>query len=275
LLNELEAKSKEYGIQLAESITEPVIRAKGAAKRSARKKPSQPTTTGGITAGHVPENELAAISTGIDSCWAKLRKYYKLIDKSPVYAAAVVLNPQYKWDYFNTHWADHPEWIAQAQDSVEDLWRNMYANQQEEAEDDLEDGGNSSLFLPTPQKGISRFDQWVLSGRRAAPGVTKGDDYSQYLGAEELHNLRSKETPPSSQIKSVDLCAFWARYEAYYPSLARMAFDVLSIPAMSAECERVFSSAKLLLTDRRARMKEEIIEASECLRAWYLAGLIE
>ena len=105
--------------------------------------------------------------------------------------------------------------------------------------------------------------------------MTKGDDYSQYRGAEELHNLRSKETPPSSQIKSVDLCAFWARYEAYYPSLARMAFDVLSIPAMSAECERVFSSAKLLLTDRRARMKEEIIEASECLRAWYLAGLIE
>ena len=51
-----------------------------------------------------------------------------------------------------------------------------------------------------------------------------------------------------------------------------MAFDVLSIPAMSSECERIFSSTKILLSDRRARMKEDIIEASECLRAWFRAG---
>jgi hAT family C-terminal dimerisation region len=66
----------------------------------------------------------------------------------------------------------------------------------------------------------------------------------------------------------VDLCAFWTRHEAQDPSLARMAFDILSIPAMSAECERVFSSSKILLDDRRSRMKEDVIEASECLRAW-------
>jgi hypothetical protein len=40
---------------------------------------------------------------------------------------------------------------------------------------------------------------------------------------------------------------------------------------VSSECERLFSSAKLLLSDRRARMKEDIIEASECLRYWYAA----
>ena len=71
--------------------------------------------------------------------------------------------------------------------------------------------------------------------------------------------------------KPIDLCDFWALHENEYPSLARMAFDIISIPAMSAECERVFSSTKLLLTDRRARMKEDIIEASECLRAWFKA----
>ena len=52
-----------------------------------------------------------------------------------------------------------------------------------------------------------------------------------------------------------------------------MAFDMLSIPAMSAECERVFSSAKLLITDRRGRLKEDIIEASECLKSWIEAEL--
>ena len=54
-----------------------------------------------------------------------------------------------------------------------------------------------------------------------------------------------------------------------------MAFDMLLIPVMSAECERVFSAVKLLLSDRRAQMKEDIIKASECLRAWLQAGQCE
>ena len=37
---------------------------------------------------------------------------------------------------------------------------------------------------------------------------------------------------------------------------------------MSAECEQVFSSAKLLITDRRDRLKEDIIKASEVLKSW-------
>ena len=47
-----------------------------------------------------------------------------------------------------------------------------------------------------------------------------------------------------------------------------MAFNILIIPTMSSECERVFSSAKLLLTDRRNRLGAGVIEAVEYLRAW-------
>ena len=47
-----------------------------------------------------------------------------------------------------------------------------------------------------------------------------------------------------------------------------MAFDMHSIPAMSSECERVFSSTKQLISDRRARLGDDIMEASECLKAW-------
>jgi hypothetical protein len=48
-----------------------------------------------------------------------------------------------------------------------------------------------------------------------------------------------------------------------------MALDALAVPPMSDDCERLFSSAKLLLNDRRSRLQMDIIEASECLRAWY------
>ena len=41
---------------------------------------------------------------------------------------------------------------------------------------------------------------------------------------------------------------------------------------MSSEIERVFSSSALLLTDRRNRLKEDIIEASECMKSWGTNG---
>ena len=52
-----------------------------------------------------------------------------------------------------------------------------------------------------------------------------------------------------------------------------MAFDILSIPAMSSETERVFSGTKLTLSPARNRLGEDIIEATECLNRWYKAGL--
>jgi hAT family C-terminal dimerisation region len=46
-----------------------------------------------------------------------------------------------------------------------------------------------------------------------------------------------------------------------------MALDLFSIdPMMSAECERVFSSAKNLITDH---WNKDIIEACTLLRHWF------
>ncbi len=44
-----------------------------------------------------------------------------------------------------------------------------------------------------------------------------------------------------------------------------MALDILSIPAMSADPERLFSSAKLVLTDLRNRLGMDLLEAFECI----------
>jgi hypothetical protein len=41
--------------------------------------------------------------------------------------------------------------------------------------------------------------------------------------------------------------------------------DILTIPPMSAEPERLFSSAKRTITDERHRLGPEVIEAIECL----------
>jgi hypothetical protein len=53
-----------------------------------------------------------------------------------------------------------------------------------------------------------------------------------------------------------------------------MALDILSIPAISAEPERLFSSAKITITDRRNRLGIESIEAIKCLKSWLSKGSI-
>ena len=52
-------------------------------------------------------------------------------------------------------------------------------------------------------------------------------------------------------------------------------YETYKHPAMSAECERVFSSAKKLITPERNQLGEDIIETCECLKAWWRNNLIE
>jgi len=52
-----------------------------------------------------------------------------------------------------------------------------------------------------------------------------------------------------------------------------MALDVLLIPAMSADPERLFSGAKITISDRRSRLGIATIEALEGLKSWL--GLVE
>ena len=72
----------------------------------------------------------------------------------------------------------------------------------------------------------------------------------------------------------LDPLAWWRSNTNHYPVLARMAFDLFSIPAMSSECERVFSQSKQLITEERNRLGAVTIEADECQKNWLLRELV-
>ena len=52
-----------------------------------------------------------------------------------------------------------------------------------------------------------------------------------------------------------------------------MALDFFSVPAMSAECERVFSLAKIALATQRLHMNETTLEPLICLKLWWKANV--
>ena len=86
------------------------------------------------------------------------------------------------------------------------------------------------------------------------------DQYNEFISTDII---------PLNDDEEFDPIQYWNERYHSQTDLPRMALDVLAVPPMSDDCERLFSSAKLLLTDHRSRLQMDIIEASECLRAWY------
>ncbi|OBS15285.1 hypothetical protein FPOA_13876 [Fusarium poae] len=92
------------------------------------------------------------------------------------------------------------------------------------------------------------------------PELPSTDHYNEFITTDVIGLNDDEEFDPIQ---------YWNERYHSQTDLARMALDVLALPPMSDECERLFSSAKLLLTDHRLRLRMDVIEASECLRAWY------
>ena len=53
-----------------------------------------------------------------------------------------------------------------------------------------------------------------------------------------------------------------------------MAFNFLAIPAMSSECERVFSSCAKLTTLESSKLSGDMLWHQECLKNWQRRGAI-
>ena len=75
---------------------------------------------------------------GVHCAYTKLIKYFNLTDQTPIYRAAIVLHPAYKFDYFEQEWASKPAWQSRCKKDVTALYEQYEEKygQQEEEEDD-------------------------------------------------------------------------------------------------------------------------------------------
>lgn len=197
------------------------------------------------------------IKTSLDNCHGKLDHYYQLMDLTPVYAASVVLHPGYKWRFFELHWKKPHQriWITTARKFVKAFWEESYKYQVEPQPDIPDD---SLQNTPSPQNHEpDALDQFLNPPGFYARTASRAaqDEYKDYCNQDP--------EPCKNPLE------WWSLNRSRYPVLSKMALDLLSIPLMSAECERVFSSAKTLVTERRNALKDDIIEACTVLRYYY------
>jgi hypothetical protein len=182
--------------------------------------------------------------------WAKLNDYYTRLDDSPAYYAETCLHP-YSKNCCKLTWADKLEWLTKNNAAFQQLWRQYRPHDIPRAR------------LRRPGNGIDDVIDALLN--------TEPTTEEEAVDLDEYQRWHRFEPPWSRQQYEADdaitAIQYWLGMKPKYPNLARMAIDVLSIPASSSDCERCFSELGDLLEPRRRKIGPELLAALHCIRS--------
>jgi hypothetical protein len=185
------------------------------------------------------------IREALDKSWAKLNTYYTKLSESPLFAAAVILHPGLGLAYLEANW-DQRQWIQDAKDGLRGYLDRWYRPQDQDGQQPAEQ------VRQHRQPEADPFSQWIASKKPRHDTV--GDELQRYYGL---------------GIQQVDdVIQWWLDHRRMFPYLCQLALDIWAIPAMASECERTFSSAKLLLTTLRNNMDVSLAEQLQCIKQW-------
>jgi hypothetical protein len=140
-------------------------------------------------------------------------------------------------------WAEKPEWLSLNNRNFYALWTEYNTTPKPHARlqklsNDLDDAIDS------------------LCDPIRAPTNTDEDEYTRWKRCEPV---AEKDSP-----NALNPTQYWMGLREQYPSLSRLALNVLSIPASSCECERMFSELGDLLEPRRRNITPQLLAAIVC-----------
>jgi hypothetical protein len=158
--------------------------------------------------------------------------------------------------YIKANWKDKSAKVALKK--VKELWE-IY---REQAPTSLSPSYNRPSSQQPP-KELDKFDK-VTQNLRKYYRPTSQDEYQDYISGEPY------------DIGKMSALMWWCQdqQKKRWPRLSYMAIDILSIPAMSDEPERVFSGARRTLSWERAQMEPKTLEMVECLKHWKRSGIL-
>lgn len=218
-------------------------------------------------------NSVTMVRSHINLAWQKLDSYYQKLCP-PAYASAIVLHPCYGWAALARYFKGNPhakEWLSEYKHSVKKLWEKDYQNLP------LKPVCNQSFpSASITHRGRSEFETFLDSAMQDdededdMTAVDAGID--PFIDEYEIYCRTWRRADP--QLYQENPYLWWKAHEQEYPRLSRMASDVLSIPAMSAQTEREFSSCGRMVGPWRTRLDRQAIAMSQCVRSWKAGGII-
>ncbi|KFG83500.1 transposase [Metarhizium anisopliae] len=172
-----------------------------------------------------------------------------------------ILHPGIQWAFLQKAYGGREEWLCKVRHLVQTLWEEEYRD------------------LPIQWQLCDSSLPLAVRARESNPFDSFQDELIPYTSCEEEGIADEFErwlrTKQDVYTKHDNPLQYWSAKRFEYPRVAKMAIDILSIPAMAAECERAFSSAGSMVSPRRTRLDSSTVSVAQTVRSWLKAGLLE
>ncbi|KIO18794.1 hypothetical protein M407DRAFT_83547 [Tulasnella calospora MUT 4182] len=191
---------------------------------------------------------------------AKIKDYIDQSRSSKIHVLAMAVNPSTKLEWIESNWnsaeaRQAKSWVLEhvCLGSIRNL---STVRRSASLAPGIDSPTSSTIHLP-----VSRENTPVPEP--ASISQEEQDQADRKTVELELENYMHDGTLES---RGLDMVRFWQHHSCKYPTLYRIALDVLPAQASAVPCERAFSSSKETLTKRRNRLSPALVEALQHLK---------
>ncbi|KAG5102132.1 hypothetical protein AAZX31_17G108000 [Glycine max] len=201
----------------------------------------------------------------------KIDKYWK--DCSLVLAIAVVMDPRFKmklveFSFTKIYGEDAHEYVKIVDDGIHELFHEYVALPLPLTPAYAEEGnagshpraGESPGGTLMPDNGLTDFDVYIM-------------ETSSHQMKSELDQYLEESLLP--RVPDFDVLGWWKLNKLKYPTLSKMARDILSVPVSSVPPESVFDTKVKEMDQYRSSLRPETVEAIVCAKDWMQYGAAE
>ncbi|RDX86835.1 Zinc finger BED domain-containing protein DAYSLEEPER, partial [Mucuna pruriens] len=201
----------------------------------------------------------------------KIDKYWR--ECSLVLALAVVMDPRFKmklveFSFTKIYGEDAHLYIKTVDDGIHELFHEYVALPLPLTPAYAEDGcvGNHNKMEGSPggtvltDNGLTDFDAYIM------------ETTSQQMKSELDQYLEESLLP---RVPDFDVLGWWKLNKLKYPTLSKMARDILSVPVSTVAPDSVFYSKINEMDQYRSSLRPETVEALVCTKDWMQYGAAE
>ncbi|CAN4088523.1 unnamed protein product [Withania somnifera] len=197
----------------------------------------------------------------------KFEKYWN--DCNLVLAVAVVMDPRFKMKLveftFNKIYGEEAEaWIKIVDEGVHEIFCDYIVQSLPPPPASFVDEANDNFVIKSE---FSQEDSFLSNGDTFADfDVYLHDIMNNQQMKTELDQYLEESNMPRSQ--DFDVLGWWRINRCKYPTLSKMASDILSIPVCTVTSDSVFDTAPRDLDRHRSSLRPITIQALNCAKDW-------
>jgi hypothetical protein len=192
----------------------------------------------------------------------KFEKYWK--DIHGLMSVATVLDPRYKLNILNALYG--PLYGREHATTEIEKVRKLLIGLVKQYKDEVEGEDTWDAYVAEPvgeeDEAMKLYDLY-MSSRPTVPSSSIHTELDLYL--EEACLPRTQE---------LDIITWWKVSGSRFPTLQKLARDILPIPITSVASECAFSTSGRVLSAHRSRLTPNVAEALMCMQAWSRADLL-